>query len=65
MRTSSLQNTFFQEFFLNVKDLTRHVLTEKPTKQFDIWTSIENDLQTKLNKTKAAVHEALCGKFIY
>lgn len=62
---TSLQNKFFQEFFLNVKDLTRHVLTEKPTKQFDIWTSIESDLQAKLNKTKAAVHEALCGTFIY
>lgn len=55
---------FLQEFFLNVKDLTRHVLNEKPTKQFDIWTSIESDLQTKLNKTKSAVHEALCGKLL-
>lgn len=51
---------FLNEFFLNVKDLTRHVVTETPSKQFDIWTSIENDLQTKLNQTKAAVHEALC-----
>lgn len=54
--------SLLQEFFLNVKDLTRHILNEKPTKQFDVWTSIEGDLQAKLNKTKTAVHEALCGK---
>lgn len=52
---------FLNEFFLNVKDLTRHLMNvEQPTKQFDIWTVVEGELQTKFNTTKQAVHEALC-----
>uniref|UniRef100_A0A1Q3F0D5 Cysteine--tRNA ligase, cytoplasmic n=1 Tax=Culex tarsalis TaxID=7177 RepID=A0A1Q3F0D5_CULTA len=48
------------EFFLNVKDLTRHVVSGKPRDRFKPWTPVESDLQQKLNTTKAAVHEALC-----
>lgn len=48
------------EFFLNVKDLTRHVVSGKPRDRFNPWTSVESDLQHKLNDTKSAVHEALC-----
>lgn len=53
---------FLNEFFLNIKDLTRHVDSEKPTKQFDLWTAVEGDLQSKFNATQAAIHLALCGK---
>ncbi|KAL9703481.1 hypothetical protein quinque_006999 [Culex quinquefasciatus] len=48
------------EFFLNVKDLTRHVVSGKPRDRFNPWTPVESDLQQKLNASKAAVHEALC-----
>ncbi|XP_058840257.1 cysteine--tRNA ligase, cytoplasmic [Topomyia yanbarensis] len=51
---------FLNEFFLNVKDLTRHVVTGKPREQFNRWTVVETDLQQKLNAIKEAVHEALC-----
>lgn len=50
------------EFFLNVKDLTRHLATGVPSKQFDAWSTAEDELQVKLNAAKAAVHAALCGK---
>lgn len=49
------------EFFLNIKDLTRHLSTGKPTEQFNIWTTVEGGMQTKFNQAKAAIHEALCG----
>ncbi|XP_052861898.1 cysteine--tRNA ligase, cytoplasmic [Anopheles cruzii] len=48
------------EFFLNVKDLTRHVLTGQPRDTFDPWTPVEAALERKFGETKAAVHEALC-----
>ncbi|XP_001648945.2 cysteine--tRNA ligase, cytoplasmic [Aedes aegypti] len=51
---------FLNEFFLNVKDLTRHVVSGKPRDQFNLWTPVEADLQQKLNATKDAVHVALC-----
>ncbi|XP_065085551.1 cysteine--tRNA ligase, cytoplasmic [Ochlerotatus camptorhynchus] len=51
---------FLNEFFLNVKDLTRHVVSGKPRDQFNLWTAVESDLQQKLNSIKEAVHEALC-----
>ncbi|KXJ68306.1 hypothetical protein RP20_CCG004160 [Aedes albopictus] len=51
---------FLNEFFLNVKDLTRHVVSGKPRDQFNLWTSVESDLQQKLNATKESVHAALC-----
>lgn len=54
---------YFQEFFLNVKDLTRHITSGSPIKQFDIWTKIECELQQKLNTTKDVIHEALCGRW--
>lgn len=50
-----------QEFFLNVKDLTRHLQTnDQPIKQFNQWTSLESKLQKKLNDAKNSVHIALC-----
>lgn len=51
---------FLNEFFLNVKDLTRHFATEKPRRQFDAWRPAEDTLQTKFNATQTQVHEALC-----
>lgn len=50
------------EFFLNAKDLTRHLSTASPSKQFDTWSKPEAALQAKFADTKAAVHVALCGK---
>ncbi|XP_055621827.1 cysteine--tRNA ligase, cytoplasmic [Toxorhynchites rutilus septentrionalis] len=51
---------FLNEFFLNVKDLTRHVVSGKPRDQFNSWSIVENDLQRKMNATKESVNEALC-----
>ncbi|XP_065366774.1 cysteine--tRNA ligase, cytoplasmic [Calliphora vicina] len=51
---------FLNEFFLNVKDLTRHVTSEEPRRQFDAWTQVEADLQRKYNAIQTAVHNALC-----
>ncbi|XP_055530322.1 cysteine--tRNA ligase, cytoplasmic [Wyeomyia smithii] len=51
---------FLNEFFLNVKDLTRHVVSGKPRDQFNNWTTVEAELQDKLNAAKKSVHEALC-----
>lgn len=52
-----------QEFFLNVKDLTRHVLSEEPRRQFDAWTEVETALQKKFASSQEQVHAALCGMF--
>ncbi|XP_062563405.1 cysteine--tRNA ligase, cytoplasmic [Armigeres subalbatus] len=51
---------FLNEFFLNIKDLTRHVVSGKPRDRFNLWTLVESDLQQKLNSTKELVHAALC-----
>lgn len=56
----NLNLSIFQEFFLNVKDLTRHILTEKPSKHFDLWREQETQLQGKYNASRKQVHEALC-----
>lgn len=45
-----------------MKDLTRHVTSEEPRRQFDAWTQVEADLQRKYNAIQTAVHNALCGK---
>lgn len=51
----------FQEFFLNVKDLTRHLQAhDQPSKHFNAWTPLETGLQAHLNHAKGAVHKALC-----
>ncbi|KAH8402094.1 hypothetical protein KR009_009720 [Drosophila setifemur] len=51
---------FLNEFFLNVKDLTRHVLCEEPRRQFDAWTEVEAALQKKFVASQEQVHAALC-----
>ncbi|EDW01873.1 cysteine--tRNA ligase, cytoplasmic [Drosophila grimshawi] len=51
---------FLNEFFLNVKDLTRQVLSGEPIKQFSNWTPLEASLQTKFGETQAQIHAALC-----
>ncbi|XP_053680120.1 cysteine--tRNA ligase, cytoplasmic [Anopheles nili] len=51
---------FLNEFFLNVKDLTRHVQTGPARDAFDRWTSVEAELQQKFEGARAAIHEALC-----
>uniref|UniRef100_A0A6M2DE76 Cysteine--tRNA ligase, cytoplasmic n=1 Tax=Xenopsylla cheopis TaxID=163159 RepID=A0A6M2DE76_XENCH len=48
------------EFFLNVKDLTRHITTCEPRNCFNAWDSLANDLQGKFAKAQQAVHAALC-----
>lgn len=57
-----LKYKHLQEFFLNVKDLTRRVTSEEPRKQFDAWSGIESSLQAKYNDIRTIVHNALCGK---
>uniref|UniRef100_A0A182MYJ3 Cysteine--tRNA ligase, cytoplasmic n=1 Tax=Anopheles dirus TaxID=7168 RepID=A0A182MYJ3_9DIPT len=51
---------FMNEFFLNVKDLTRHVQTGPARDAFDRWRPVEADLQQKFADARAAIHEALC-----
>uniref|UniRef100_A0A182SNQ8 Cysteine--tRNA ligase, cytoplasmic n=1 Tax=Anopheles maculatus TaxID=74869 RepID=A0A182SNQ8_9DIPT len=51
---------FLNEFFLNVKDLTRHVQTGPARDAFDRWGSDEAELQQKFADSRAAIHEALC-----
>lgn len=51
---------FMNEFFLNVKDLTRHIDSGSPSAQFGVWTTAEASLQDKLKTTRDAVHAALC-----
>ncbi|XP_050080247.1 cysteine--tRNA ligase, cytoplasmic [Anopheles maculipalpis] len=51
---------FLNEFFLNVKDLTRHVQTGPARDAFDRWGSAEAELQQKFADGRAAIHEALC-----
>ena len=48
---------------MNVKDLTRHVLSEEPRRQFDAWSKMEATLQTKFNEAQNQVHKSLCGMY--
>lgn len=47
---------------MNVKDLTRHVLSEEPRRQFDTWTEVEAALQKKFATAQEQVYAALCGE---
>ncbi|KAH8277702.1 hypothetical protein KR018_003747 [Drosophila ironensis] len=60
MEMATQYEKFLNEFFLNVKDLTRHVISEEPRRQFDAWTEVEAGLQKKFNAAHDQVHAALC-----
>ncbi|EDW61126.1 cysteine--tRNA ligase, cytoplasmic [Drosophila virilis] len=60
MEMATQYEKFLNEFFLNVKDLTRHVLSGKPMQQFSEWTAVEAALQAKFNEAQGQVHAALC-----
>ncbi|XP_034476754.1 cysteine--tRNA ligase, cytoplasmic [Drosophila innubila] len=60
MEMATQYEKFLNEFFLNVKDLTRLVLTGKAMDQFSEWTALESTLQTKFEEAQAQVHAALC-----
>ncbi|EDW91983.1 cysteine--tRNA ligase, cytoplasmic [Drosophila yakuba] len=60
MEMATQYEKFLNEFFLNVKDLTRHVLSEEPRRQFDAWTEVEAALQKKFSHSQVQVHAALC-----
>ncbi|KAM8712580.1 hypothetical protein ACLKA7_012990 [Drosophila subpalustris] len=60
MEMATQYEKFLNEFFLNVKDLTRLVLTGKAMDQFTEWTSLESALQTKFGEAQAQVYAALC-----
>ncbi|XP_064542513.1 cysteine--tRNA ligase, cytoplasmic [Drosophila montana] len=60
MEMATQYEKFLNEFFLNVKDLTRHVLSEKPMLQFSEWTGLEAALQAKFSEAQGQVHAALC-----
>lgn len=51
---------FLNEFFLNVKDLTRHLLSNDEMKKIDKWKLLEMNLQKKFDEIKLSVHTALC-----
>ncbi|XP_046665768.1 cysteine--tRNA ligase, cytoplasmic isoform X3 [Homalodisca vitripennis] len=48
------------EFFLSVKDVTRHVTGETRLDSFHKWGTREMELQAKFSQTKEAVHITLC-----
>lgn len=50
-----------QEFFLNVKDVTRGVGCETENSTFTKWTDAELQLNAKFLQAKTNVHFALCG----
>lgn len=50
------------EFFLNVKDLTRNIISGLPRDMFSEWSKRDAELQENFNAAKEAVHAALCGK---
>lgn len=58
----------FNEFFLNVKSLTRNTCTTNAGKPvstrnlFAKWSSLEHDLNRKFAMAQERVHYALCGK---
>lgn len=60
MEMATQYEKFLNEFFLNVKDLTRHVLSEEPRRQFDAWTEVEAALQKKFSNAQVQVHASLC-----
>ncbi|EDW74680.1 uncharacterized protein Dwil_GK15775 [Drosophila willistoni] len=60
MEMATQYEKFLNEFFLNVKDLTRHVLSDEPRKQFDAWSEVEAALQKKFASSQEQVHVALC-----
>uniref|UniRef100_A0A336KAQ1 Cysteine--tRNA ligase, cytoplasmic n=1 Tax=Culicoides sonorensis TaxID=179676 RepID=A0A336KAQ1_CULSO len=60
MESAIQYEKFMNEFFLNVKDLTRNVVTGLPRDMFSEWTQKEKELQEKFNVSKEAVHVALC-----
>ncbi|XP_017836754.1 cysteine--tRNA ligase, cytoplasmic [Drosophila busckii] len=60
MEMATQYEKFLNEFFLNVKDLTRHVVSGKAMEQFNQWTAVEAALQSKFGASQAQVHAALC-----
>ncbi|KAH8404070.1 hypothetical protein KR215_009001 [Drosophila sulfurigaster] len=60
MEMATQYEKFLNEFFLNVKDLTRVVLTGKAMEQFTEWTQLEATLQSKFGEAQTQVHAALC-----
>ncbi|KAB0790824.1 hypothetical protein PPYR_15179 [Photinus pyralis] len=50
----------FNEFFLNVKDVTRNITQSTSTKTFTKWDQQELGLSTKFAETKVNLHTALC-----
>jgi len=54
---------FVQEFFLNVKNVTRKNNDDKLTMDFSKWLPSEIELDKKFSLCKSNVHAALCGKF--
>ncbi|XP_030387244.1 cysteine--tRNA ligase, cytoplasmic [Scaptodrosophila lebanonensis] len=60
MEMATQYEKFLNEFFLNVKDLTRHVLSDQLRLQFDAWTEVEAALQKKFSDAQVQVHIALC-----
>lgn len=51
-----------QEFFLTVKDVTRHAQGSTKLESFHKWGTKEMELQSKFSQMKEAIHTALCGK---
>jgi hypothetical protein len=51
-----------QEFFLNVKDVTRHASDGTEISFYQKWEEDELALNKKFSSTKDSVHASLCGK---
>jgi len=57
-------NFVLQEFFLNVKNVTRKCNVDKLAVGYSKWLPCEIELDRKFNLCKSNVHTALCGKLL-
>ena len=51
-----------QEFFLNVKDVTRYTSDRTEINFYQKWEEDELELNKKFSSAKDSVHASLCGK---
>ncbi|KAK3925356.1 Cysteine--tRNA ligase, cytoplasmic [Frankliniella fusca] len=60
MEVAVIYERMLNEFFLNVKDLSRNVALGTTNDSFQKWSRKELDLQQKFSETKDSVHNFLC-----
>lgn len=58
-------NFNFQEFFLNIKNITRRCDVDKLAVGYSKWLPNEIELDQKFSLCKTNGHAALCGMFLF